>query len=150
MTDILFGKSRDGFNALSRFGSKRKLLATVLTALTLTAVVNVDAIYAADDKNLPAQLDADIVEYDLKSGIVTATDNVLMKRGTSRVAGKKAAYNVNTKEGWVEGNVVAVRDDMRITCDRVTSDGQEHMIATGNVHAYVVKRNMVDKTLAYV
>lgn len=83
----------------------------------------------------PASLDADEVEYNTKTGIVTATGNVLMKRGISRVAGDKAMYYTNTQEGFVEGNVVAVREKMRMTCAKITTDGQDHMLATGGVVA---------------
>ena len=83
----------------------------------------------------PASLDADEVEYNTETGVVTATGNVLMKRGISRVAGAKAVYFSKTQEGFVEGNVVAVREKMRMTCAKITTDGQDHMLATGNVVA---------------
>ena len=118
-----------------------------LTALLAAALLGGGTLYAAE--NLPAQLDADTVEYNTKTGLVVATGDVLMKRGTSRVAGQKATYNVNTKEGYVEGNVIAIRDDMRVTCDRVTTDGQEHMIAVGNVHGTQLDREFTGERVDY-
>ena len=73
------------------------------------------------EKKEPASLDADTVEYDMKTGEITATDNVLMKRGEAKVAGQKAAYNLNTMDGYVVGNVIAIRGDIRITCDKLIS-----------------------------
>ena len=122
-----------------------KKFAAILTA---AMVLNAGAIYAADE-DLPAELDADTVEYDMKTGIVTATGDVLMKRGTARVAGAKAVYNTKTKDGTVEGNVVAVRDDVRITCDKVISDGQEHMTAVGNVYGTQLDRSFIGERVDY-
>ena len=124
-----------------------KLAAIIAAVAALNAG---SAIYAAEDNDLPASLDADTVEYDMKTGIVTAVGDVLMKRGSSmRVAGERAVYNINTKEGTVEGKVVAVRDDIRITCDKVTSDGQEHMTATGNVYGTQLDRSFTGERVDY-
>ena len=115
----------------------RKLLgALALTVAFLIGSQQMGMIHAAgtDGNPEPSSLDADVVEYDMKTGVVTAEGEVLMKRGISRIAGAKAIYNVNTREGMVEGNVVAVREDMRITCDKLTTDGPDHMLAIGNVH----------------
>ena len=89
---------------------------------------------AGSNPGEPASLDADTVEYDMDTGLITAVDNVLMKRGITRVAGHYAQYNSKTQQGYVRGNVIAVREDMRMTCNELVSDGQEHMRATGNVH----------------
>jgi len=92
------------------------------------------AFAAAANSGEPASLDADTVEYDMSTGIITAEQNVLMKRGITRVAGQHAQYNSKTQQGYVRGNVIAVREDMRLTCSELVSDGQEHMRATGDVH----------------
>lgn len=97
----------------------------------------------------PASLDADMVEYDMKTGVVTAEGNVLMKRGISRVAGERANYNTNTQEGMVEGNVIAVREDMRITCHKITTDGPDHMLALGNVHGTQQDKTFTGETVEY-
>ncbi len=104
-----------------------------LAAFALCAAIGSFSVTSAEQEQIPAELDADTVEYNMTSGLVVATGDVLMKRGPGRVAGAKATYNVNTKEGFVEGNVVAVRENMRITCDKATTDGTEHMLAVGNV-----------------
>ena len=106
--------------------TRKRCIAAVLSAsLFVTGVA-----FAADE---PASLDADTVEYDMGTGIITAEGNVLMKRGIARVAGAKAVYNSKTQEGAVTGGVIAERGDMRLTCSEIVSDGQEHMRATGNV-----------------
>ena len=108
--------------------SKQFLAAAIVACLT----ISMNAVALADGE--PASLDADTVEYDMGTGVITATDNVLMKRGTERIAGQKAVYNSKTQAGTVTGNVIAMKDDMRLTCNEIVSDGQEHMRATGNVH----------------
>ena len=113
--------------------SKKFLAAAVAACLT----ISMNAVALADGE--PASLDADTVEYDMGTGVITATTNVLMKRGTERIAGQKAVYNSKTQQGIVTGGVVAMKDDMRITCNEVVSDGQEHMRATGN--AWAVQEN---------
>lgn len=81
----------------------------------------------------PAELNADSVEYDMTSGLATATGDVLLKQGTTKVTGAKATYNSKTQEGTVEGSVIAVRDTLRVTCDRIVTNAQEKIVASGSV-----------------
>ncbi len=105
-----------------------------LAAAAAVLAVTTTPLYAADSAGKPTTLDADTVEYDMGSGLVTATGNVLMKQGDSKVTGARATYNHETQAGLVEGNVIAVHADMRLTCARVTTDGKGHMQATGDVY----------------
>ena len=89
----------------------------------------------AADTQTPSELNADAVEYDMNSGIMSAAGNVLLKHGLTRATGLHAMYNVNTKAAHLVGNVIVVREDMRITCNTLASDGQGHMTADGNVIA---------------
>ena len=111
---------------------KSTKLKVSLAAALLGAALTAGTIYAADE---PAELNADSVEYSMKTGVITATGNVVMKRGTATVTGAKATYNTKTKEGMVSGGVTAVKDDMRMTSALVKSDGENHMYASGSVHA---------------
>jgi lipopolysaccharide export system protein LptA len=89
---------------------------------------------AADE---PAQLDGDVVSYDMTTGIVTAEGNVLMQRGATKVAGGKAVYNVNTKQGQVlagdTGRVIVVREDFRMTAAQIDVPDERNIIASGGV-----------------
>ena len=105
-----------------------------LIGLGLAACMALSSVALAEEGKVPASLDADTVEYDMRTGQITATDNVLMKRGDAKVTGLKATYNVNTMAGSVIGNVIAVKGDIRITCDQLISEGQDHMLAMGSVH----------------
>lgn len=82
-----------------------------------------------------AELNADAVQYDLNSGLVTAAGNVLLKHGLMKATGLHAMFNTKTKEAQLVGNVIVVREDMRITCNALASNGQGYMVADGNVIA---------------
>ena len=108
-----------------------KKICAALTALMLMS----SAAMAAENDNQPSEVNADAIEYDMNSGIVTAEGNVLLKHGTAKATGLHAMFNVNTKAAHLIGNVIVVREDMRITCDALASNGQGHMFADGNVIA---------------
>lgn len=88
-----------------------------------------------DNLEALSQLNADAVEYDMNTGLVAAAGNVLLKHGATRATGLHAMFNVNTKEAHLVGNVIVMRDDMRITCNTLASNGQGYMVADGNVIA---------------
>ncbi len=106
----------------------------ILAALAATMLVSSIAI-AAPQNDEPSEVNADAIEYDMNSGIVTAEGNVLLKHGATKATGLHALFNVNTKEARLLGNVIVVREDMRITCNALASNGQGHMMADGNVIA---------------
>lgn len=108
-----------------------KKMKGVLAAAAAILSLHMGTIYAAE--SVPASLDADTLEYDMRTGEATATGYVLLTRGDSHVTGNRATYNSKTQAATVEGNVIAVYQGTRLTCDYLMSDGQEHMMATGNV-----------------
>ncbi len=121
---------------------KRKMLGRVIAMACLASITAAGTLYAADE---PINMDADTVEYDMETGLVTAKGDVLMVQGALKVSGQEAQYNSKTQEGMVEGNVIAVQSDknMRVTAHKVTSDVQQHMVATGDVYG-----TMEDKTFS--
>lgn len=118
----------------------KKHFARALAIAGFSTLLAAGTLFAADK---PTSLDADTVEYDMQTGIVTAKGDVLMIQGDMKVTGQEAEYNSKTNEGRVEGNVIAVQPSksMRVTCHKLTSDAQQHMIASGDVHG-----TMEDKT----
>ena len=113
---------------------KSKLLTTIMALLLSSTML----VYAAPDlKNdgEQSELNADEVEYDMDTGVITATGNVVLKHGIGVATGLKAMYNINTEEAYLTGKVIVVRDNLRLTCDSLNSDGYGHMQADGNVHA---------------
>ncbi len=109
---------------------KKKICAAILAAMLVSSAAT-----AADTDNEPSEVNADAIEYDMNTGIVTAEGNVLLKHGLTKATGLHALFNVNTKAAQLIGNVIVVREDMRITCQTLASNGQGHMAADGNVIA---------------
>ena len=105
----------------------------ICAALAATLLVSSAAFAAENDT--PSEINADAIEYDMNTGIAAAAGNILIKYGTLRATGLQAVYNVKTKEAHLIGNVIVIRDDVRITCNSLTSFAQQHMIADGNVVA---------------
>ncbi|MBR3497487.1 MAG: organic solvent tolerance protein OstA [Selenomonadaceae bacterium] len=93
------------------------------------------AALAADKDNVPSEVNADAIEYDMNTGVASAEGNVLLKYGTTKATGLHALFNVNTKEAHLIGNVIVVDQDMRLTCGALMSNGQGHMVADENVIA---------------
>ena len=108
----------------------KKICAALTAAMLVTS-----AAAAAEKDDQPSEVNADAIEYDMNTGIVTAEGNVLLKHGPTKATGLHAMFNVNSKEAHLIGNVIVVREDMRITCDALASNGQGHMFADGNVIA---------------
>ncbi|MBQ3855016.1 MAG: hypothetical protein II778_09950, partial [Anaerovibrio sp.] len=101
--------------------------AILLAGVTTIAVSG--TIFAAPDVSQEkTSLDAEVVEYDMNTGMATASGNVIMIKGEARVTGDYAEFDVNYKDGKVSGNVVATKEDMRVTADLVSTDGSNHII----------------------
>ena len=126
---------------------RKKYMKQMMLTLCLSLALPFGQMSAAN--NEPAELDADVVEYDASTGLVTATGDVLFKQGTAKVTGAKATYNAKTQEGSVEGNVIAIRDDLRVTCAKVVTDGQGRMTATGNVHGTQADKEFTGEQVDY-
>ena len=126
---------------------RKKYMKHLMLTVCLTLALPLGQMSAAN--NEPAELDADVVEYDASTGLVTATGDVLFKQGTARLSGAKATYNAKTQEGSVEGNVIAIRDDLRVTCAKVVTDGQGRMTATGNVHGTQADKEFTGEQVDY-
>lgn len=101
----------------------------------MTAMLATSAAFAAEKDNLPSEINADAIEYDMETGNVAAEGNVLLKHGPTRATGLHALFNVNSKAAHLIGDVIVVREDVRITCNTLASNGQGYMIAEGNVIA---------------
>ena len=101
----------------------------------LVAAMMFSTATAAPADEQPSEVNADAIEYDMNTGLVAAEGNVLLKHGPTRATGLHALFNVNTKAAKLIGDVIVVREDMRLTCNALESNGQGHMFADGNVVA---------------
>ena len=87
-----------------------------------------------DPRSEDSSLAADQVDYNMNAGTISAEGNVLLRYGTGTATGTRAMYNTNTQEAYLIGNVIVVREGMRLTCDSLINDGYGHMQADGNVY----------------
>ncbi len=81
-----------------------------------------------------SELNADSVEYNVKTGQMTATGNVVVHYDGGVVTGDYATYNTKTYQGTMTGGVVADKEDAHLDCDRIDVLSQTRMNAVGNVH----------------
>ena len=109
----------------------KKMRYAALTAM-LCAALTMGTLYAAG--NEATELNGDSVEYSMKTGVMTATGNVVMRKGNMTATGAYATYNTKTEEGLVTGGVTADKDTMHMTADSVRTAGKNRVVASGNVH----------------
>ena len=114
---------------------KKSKLITAVMALLVSSTMLVYAAPNFKDDGVRSELNADEVEYNMETGVINATGNVILKHGMSIATGLNAMYNVNTEAAYLNGNVIVVHDNLRMTCNSLNSDGYGHMQADGNVHA---------------
>lgn len=105
----------------------KKLLATVAVGI-LTLGVAVSA-WAAPGK---FSIQADELDYDMKSGQALAKGNVVIIQENGKATANNADYNTKTKSGSLMGNVIAERGDERITCDEFKIVNDNDCSAIGN------------------
>ena len=127
--------------------TKKKLYRSILVLLTAGAVCTAAA--AAEQGGEPTSLTADSLTYDTRTGLITAETNVRMEQGAGYVEGARATYNTKTEEGTVEGGVRAVRDDMNLSCERLSGVGQDHWQASGSVQMTKAGRTFTGAEVDY-
>ena len=88
------------------------------------------------NSNAPSQLDADTVQYNMKTGQMVADGNVVIHYDDGVATGAHAEYNTKNHTGLMTGGVVADKGDMHLDCDRVNILSQTKMVAIGNVHGW--------------
>lgn len=90
----------------------------------------------AGKQGAPSELNADKVEYNMKTGQMTAEGNVVIRYDGGVATGDFATYNTKTHQGRMTGGVVADKEDMHLDCDVVEILSQTKMVAIGNVHGW--------------
>ena len=92
------------------------------------------AIVGAEPSNGASELNGDVVEYNAKTGLMTADGHVVLKHNDGVARGSHAEYNTKTQDGILTGGVVADQGDTHLTCDSVRFFGGTQVVAEGNVH----------------
>lgn len=75
---------------------------------------------------------ADELDYDMKSGQAVAKGHVVIIQDNGKATGDNATYNSKSKSGSLKGNVVADRGDEHITCDEFKILNDNDYSALGN------------------
>lgn len=83
-----------------------------------------------------SELNADKVEYNMKTGQMTAEGNVVIHYDGGVATGAFVTYNTKTHQGEMTGGVVADKEEMHLDCDHVDILSQTKMVAIGNVHGW--------------
>lgn len=125
---------------------KLKKMQMVLLTMAVCFILT-GTLYAADSK--PVELNANTVEYDTQTGLITATGSVKMIQDGAVLTGASAQYNSKTQEGFVTGGVVADKEDMHMTAAMIKTAGPNHMIATGNVVAVKADKTLTGPQIDY-
>lgn len=106
-------------------------LKTALSGLLVFVMMGGASIYAADG-NKPVDLSADVLEYDMESGLLTATGSVKMVQDGAVLTGSAAKYNQKTKDGLITGGVFVKKEDLTMKAAQVITAGDNHLTAIGD------------------
>jgi lipopolysaccharide export system protein LptA len=80
----------------------------------------------------PVTIKADVITYDSATGVSTAEGNVVITREDGEAKAARAAYNLNTQEGRLEGGVTAVRGDAAFSADILFIRDEDRLSAEGS------------------
>lgn len=105
-----------------------KKYATILAAFAVTCFVAGNA-FAANGK---FTVQADELDYDMKTGIAVGKGNVVLIQDNAKVTANSASYNSKTRSGVLSGNVVADRGTEHISCDEFRIENDDVFSAVGN------------------
>ena len=74
------------------------LTKTLLATITLLAVASTQVLALSTDRDQPAEIEADDIEFDFKNGTRTYLKNVLVVQGTLRIKADKVVANYGEKD----------------------------------------------------
>ena len=119
----------------------RKVRNTLMASVLALSLAGAAAAAPEGSSGGASELRGDTVEYDMKTGEMRATGNVVMKHNGTVAYCSVATYNTNTQQGRMEGGVSADKDDMHLVCDVFYIDSQTAYQAEGNVQGTKVDRS---------
>ncbi len=83
-----------------------------------------------------SELNADTVDYNMKTGQMTAKGHVVIHYDGGVATGEFATYNTKTNTGEMTGGIVADKEDMHLDCDHIKILSKSKMVAIGDVHGW--------------
>lgn len=108
----------------------RKMGAALLAAVCLFAPVAA----APTGSGMASELQADVVEYNSKTGEMTATGHVVLTQDGGVAHAAFGVYNTQTKVGHLTGGVVADKEGAHLVCDVFHILSNTQFLAEGNVY----------------
>lgn len=105
----------------------RKLWVTLLATLLSFGLIT--GIYAQTSGSV--ELTADTIEYNSKTGIMTAQGGVKIVRDKAVLTGVSAEYDTKSKEAVITGGVKVVQEDVTLTASEVRSYNDNYLVGSG-------------------
>lgn len=81
----------------------------------------------------PTAIQADVIEYNTKTGYTTATGNVIITQADSVATAAVAEYNTKTQAGELRGGVRVTETDGWLNCATLVLHDADHFTAVGSV-----------------
>jgi lipopolysaccharide export system protein LptA len=100
-------------------------------ALFLPLLIFSMEVFAANARP-PITIKADVVTYDSVAGVSTAQGNVVITQEDGEARAARAEYNLNTREGFLEGGVIAAKGEASLSADRLFIRGEGRLTAEGS------------------
>ena len=122
---------------------KKRSFAAIFAAILLLNIVDYSILAAPDAAPRPAEMSADVIEYNTKTNIVTARGGIRLTQDSAVLTGDAGDYNTKTNEAHVMGKVKIIKEDSTLTADQVRSFDMKRFLAEGN--AYLVKKDSTAK-----
>lgn len=109
----------------------KTILASFAAALCLTLSLGDPSKAAADKK--PVEIEADVIDYNTTTGIMTAQGNVKLTQDGAVMTGSQGEYDTKKQEAYIYGGVTIAREGATLTASEVRSyENNNHLIAAGN------------------
>jgi lipopolysaccharide export system protein LptA len=108
---------------------KMKFIALTAACLLLVSPV----LSAAPDSGPATELNADVISFSARTGVITAQGGLRMTQGATVITGEAGEYNTKTKAAVITGNVKVVKESATLTASEVqTFDEMTRFVAIGN------------------
>lgn len=96
-----------------------------------------------------AELDGDVVEYSVQTGLMTASGHVKLRYEDGVATGDFASYNTKDSTGLLTGGVVADKGELHLDCDRLELLSKTQAVAIGNVHGRQLEKKVDGPRVEY-
>ena len=114
-----------------------------------TGMVKIDGTFYSDDgRTLTLKADEGRMDSKTRDIVLTGTIEATTSDGASLRA-KQIKWTAAEGSLTAEGDAELIRDDMQLSCDRLSGVGQDHWQATGSVHMVKAGRTFTGPVVDY-